>query len=151
MKEWFAFLIAFLKFLFYVFYLKYLKEFNKCIQLFHRWRNYSRWWQPIMVKIHLIRSSIYSVGLLVEILITFAENIWILGNKTAPAVGPKKGIRMCERGPCLLTSSLICGQANKSSGNNCLRLNSLNYFTSFHWNSALPSSRWNIRDIFFLI
>lgn len=34
MKEWFAFLIAFLKFLFYVFYLKYLKEFNKCIQTF---------------------------------------------------------------------------------------------------------------------
>lgn len=113
MKEWFAFLIAFLKFLFYVFYLKYLKEFNKCIQLFHRWRNYSRWWQPIMVKIHLIRSSIYSVGLLVEILTTFAENIWILGNKTAPAVGPKKGIRMCERGPCLLTSSLICGQSQQ--------------------------------------
>lgn len=49
--------------------------------------------------------------------------------------------------PCLLTSSLICGQANKSSGNNCLRLNSHNNFTSFHWNSALPSSRWNIRDI----
>lgn len=112
-------------------------------------RNYSRWWQPIMVKIHLIRSSIYLVGLLVEILITFAENIWILGNKTAPAVGPKKVIRMCERGPCLLTSSLICGQANKSSGNNCLRLNSHNNFTSFHWNSALPSSRWNSKGWLF--
>lgn len=50
MKEWFAFLIAFLKFLFYVFYLKYLKEFNKCIQLFHRWRLTKL--QPVMATDH---------------------------------------------------------------------------------------------------